>query len=230
MSIFNWFYKIFNIDTKPNSDLPSKFQLPTESAENINAEMHNLEFDDFSNSSNRRNQFENDRNMINLEDIFRLMELEFQNVKNYNKGSDISTIPINQSTNKEDFTGIPKKNFITQSTFLNPSPASGPLNKPSMNITIKNSGSQYFEKYGWSSSRSTYVSKNWNGKIIEKETCTNQLQDGITETVITMKDGNKKCVETITENSKTGEKIENLQLSNLDQNEMNELKNQFSKF
>jgi len=32
-----------------------------------------------------------------------------------------------------------------------------------------------------------------------------------------MKDGNKKCVETISENSKTGEKIENLQLSNLDQ-------------
>jgi len=42
-------------------------------------------------SSNRRNQFENDRNMINLEDIFRLMELEFQNVINFNKGSDIST-------------------------------------------------------------------------------------------------------------------------------------------
>lgn len=32
-----------------------------------------------------------------------------------------------------------------------------------------------------------------------------------------MKDGNKKCVETIRENSKTGEKVENLQLSNLDQ-------------
>jgi len=31
-----------------------------------------------------------------------------------------------------------------------------------------------------------------------------------------MKDGGKKCIETITENSKTGEKIENLQLSNLD--------------
>jgi len=31
-----------------------------------------------------------------------------------------------------------------------------------------------------------------------------------------MKDGNKKCIETISENSKTGEKIENLQLSNLD--------------
>lgn len=69
---------------------------------------------------------------------------------------------------------------------------------------------------GWSSSRSSYVSKNWNGRIIEKETRTKQLPDGIVETVIVMKDGNKKCIETISENSKTGEKIENLQLSNLD--------------
>ncbi|KAL4121709.1 hypothetical protein QTP88_014170 [Uroleucon formosanum] len=230
MSFFNWINKIFNIDTKPNSDLPSEFQLPTEAAENINAQIHNLEFDDFSDSFNRRNLFENDRNMFNLEDIFRLMELEFHNIQNHIEGSDISLIPIDQSINKEDFNGIPKKNFIAQSTFLNPSPASRPLNKPSMNITVKNSGPQYFEKYGWSSSRSSYVSKNWNGRIIEKETCTNQLQDGITETIITMKDGNKKCVETIRENSKTGEKVENLQLSNLDQNEMKELKNQFSKF
>lgn len=42
-------------------------------------------------SLNRRNQFENDRSMFNLEDIFRLMELEFQNVQNHIKGSDIST-------------------------------------------------------------------------------------------------------------------------------------------
>lgn len=32
-----------------------------------------------------------------------------------------------------------------------------------------------------------------------------------------MKDGSKQCVETITENSKTGEKMEKIQLSNLDQ-------------
>ncbi|XP_022167779.1 uncharacterized protein LOC111031946 [Myzus persicae] len=225
MSIFNWFYKIFNTDVQTNLDLPSEFQLPTEGTENINAEINNLEIDDFTDSFNRRNQFENDRNVFNLEDIFRLMELEFQNFQN-NMISDVSTIPINQSTNKEELkNGIPKKNFIAQSTFLNPCSASRPFDKPSINI-IKKSGSQYFEKPGWSS-RSSYVSKNWNGRIIEKETRTNQLQDGNTETVIIMKDGNKKCVETITENSKTGEKIENLQLFNLDKNELNEFKNQF---
>lgn len=31
-----------------------------------------------------------------------------------------------------------------------------------------------------------------------------------------MKEGDKKCVETITENPRTGEKTKNLQLSNLD--------------
>jgi len=56
--------------------------------------------------------------------------------------------------------------------------------------------------------RSSYVFKNWNSQITKKETCTNQLQDSITETVIIMKDG-KKCIETIKKNSKTGEKIEN---------------------
>ncbi|KAL5242562.1 hypothetical protein ACI65C_009972 [Semiaphis heraclei] len=209
------------------SDMPSEFQIP--SAED--AGILNSEIDDFTDSFNRRNQFENDRNVFNLEDIFRLMELEFQNFQNHIKEPDISTISINQSTNKEDLNGIPKKNFIARSTFLDPGPASRPLNESLINIiNIKNPGSQHFEKADWSSSMSSYVSKNCNGRIIEKETSTNQLQDGVTETVIIMKDGNKKCVETISENSKTGEKIENLQLSNLDQNELNEFKNQFSKF
>ncbi|XP_025199809.1 uncharacterized protein LOC112597803 [Melanaphis sacchari] len=237
MSILNWINKIFNIDIiKPNSDLPSEFQLPTGDAENINAEnvnaeMHNLKINDFTDSFNRRNQFENDRNTFNLEDIFRLMELEFQNFQNHINESGISMIPINQSTNEEHINGIPKKNFIAQSTFLNPSSRpSKPLDDSSLNITINNSGSQYFEKSGWSTSKSSYISKNYNGRIIEKETSTNQLQDGIIETVTIMKDGNKKCVETITENSITGEKTEKLQLSNLDQNELNELKKQFFKF
>jgi len=39
-------------------------------------------------SSNRRNQFENDRNMFNFEDMFRLVEFEFEN---HIKGLDIST-------------------------------------------------------------------------------------------------------------------------------------------
>lgn len=230
MSIFNWINKIFNIDKRPNSDLPSEFQLPIEDAENINTEIHNLEIDDFTDPFNIRNQSEHDSYMFNFEDVFRLMELEFQNFQNQFKESDISAIPTKQSTNEEDLNHIPKKNFLAQNTFLNPSPTTRPLNKPSINITMKNSGSQYFEKSGMSSSMSSYVSKNWNGRIIEKETSISQLQDGITETVTIMKDGSKKCVETITENSKTGEKIENLQLSNLDKNEMNELKNQFSKF
>lgn len=44
----------------------------------------------FIDSFNRRNLFENDRNMFNLEDIFRLMELEFHNIQNHIEGSDIS--------------------------------------------------------------------------------------------------------------------------------------------
>ncbi|XP_015372821.1 PREDICTED: uncharacterized protein LOC107168060 [Diuraphis noxia] len=230
MSIFNWINKIFNIDVKPNSDLPSEFQIPSEDAENIKPGIHNSKINDFNDPFNRKNMFENDINVFNLEDVFRLMELEFENFQNHIKKPDISTISINQSTDKEELNGIPKKNFIAQSTFLNPSPTSKPLNGPLINITMKDSGPQHFVKAGWSSSRSSYVSKNCNGRIIEKETRTNQLQDGITETVIIMKDGNKKCVETISENPKTGEKIENLQLSNLDQNELNEFKNQFSKF
>uniref|UniRef100_A0A2S2NH38 Uncharacterized protein n=1 Tax=Schizaphis graminum TaxID=13262 RepID=A0A2S2NH38_SCHGA len=232
MSIFNWISKIFNIDmTKPNLDLPSEFQLPTDDAENINTEMHNLEINDFTDSFNRRNHYDNDRNMFNLEDIFRLMELEFQNLQNHINESEISAIPINQPSNMEHLNGIPKKNFIAQSTFLNPSSISSrPYDEPSINITIKNSGPQYFEKFGSSSSRSSYVSKNWNGRIIEKETSTNQIQGGIIETVTIMKDGGKKCIETITENSKTGERVEKLQLSNLDQNELNEFKKQFSNF
>jgi len=30
------------------------------------------------------------------------------------------SVPMNQPTNVEDFNGIPKQNFIAQSTFLNP--------------------------------------------------------------------------------------------------------------
>lgn len=53
--------------------------------------------------------------------------------------------------------------------------------------------------------------------MIEKEISTRQLQDGITEKVIVMKDGNQKCITTITENSKTGDQNCNKQLINLDE-------------
>lgn len=74
--------------------------------------------------------------------------------------------------------------------------------------------------YLQSSSR-TYVSGKWNGRTIEKETCTKQLQGGITEKVIVMKDGNQKCVTTVTENSRTGEQNSNKQLFNLDESKYN---------
>ncbi|XP_050059560.1 uncharacterized protein LOC114126171 isoform X2 [Aphis gossypii] len=212
MSIFNWINKIFNIDIKnPNPDLPSEFQLPTGDAENVNTDMHNLEVNNFT------------------DDIIRDFEETFQHFQNQFNESNISAIPMNEPTNVEAFNGIPKQNFIAQSTFLNPSSRpSKPLDQPSINITIKRSGSQHFES-GSSISRSSYVSKNWNGRIIEKETSTNQLQNGIIETVTVFKDGSKQCVETITENSKTGKKMEKSQLSNMNQNELDELKKQFSK-
>jgi len=40
-------------------------------------------------SFNRINYFENDENMFNVEDIFKLMELEFQNLQNHIQESDI---------------------------------------------------------------------------------------------------------------------------------------------
>lgn len=67
-----------------------------------------------------------------------------------------------------------------------------------------------------SSSRS-YISEKWNGRLIEKEIITRQLQDGITEKVVVMKDGNQKCITTITENSKTRHQNCNKQLINLDE-------------
>lgn len=91
--------------------MPSEFQLPTDDAENINTKMHNLEINDFTgnflhikyclfvlnnnitkfiDSFNRRNHHDNDRNMFNIEDIFRLMELEFQNLQNHINESEIS--------------------------------------------------------------------------------------------------------------------------------------------
>ncbi|XP_050059561.1 uncharacterized protein LOC114126171 isoform X3 [Aphis gossypii] len=198
--------------------------------------MHNLEVNNFTDSFSKRNQFENYRNMFNfeydfnnLDDIIRDFEETFQHFQNQFNESNISAIPMNEPTNVEAFNGIPKQNFIAQSTFLNPSSRpSKPLDQPSINITIKRSGSQHFES-GSSISRSSYVSKNWNGRIIEKETSTNQLQNGIIETVTVFKDGSKQCVETITENSKTGKKMEKSQLSNMNQNELDELKKQFSK-
>jgi len=44
-----------------------------------------------------------------------------------------------------------------------------------------------------------------NGRTVTKETWKNE--DGITKIVITMTDGNKKYIEKITRNPKTGEKI-----------------------
>lgn len=52
--------------------------------------------------------------------------------------------------------------------------------------------------------------------MIEKEISTKRLQDGNIEKVIVMKDGNQKCITTITENSKTKEQNYTKQLINLD--------------
>jgi len=52
--------------------------------------------------------------------------------------------------------------------------------------------------------------------MIEKEISTRKLQDGNTEKVIIMKEGNKKCITTIIENSKTREQSCTKQLINLD--------------
>lgn len=61
------------------------------------------------------------------------------------------------------------------------------------------------------------MSGTFDNRIIEKETTTKQLQDGITEKVIVMKDGNQKCITTITENLKTGEHNCNKNLVNLNE-------------
>lgn len=61
------------------------------------------------------------------------------------------------------------------------------------------------------------MSGQYNNRIIEKETTTKQLQSGLTEKVIVLKDGNQKCITTITENVKTGEQISNKKLVNLDE-------------
>lgn len=61
------------------------------------------------------------------------------------------------------------------------------------------------------------MSAKLNGRTIEKEVSTKQLQGGITEKVIVLKDGDQKCITTITENSKTGEQNCNKQFVNLDE-------------
>lgn len=61
------------------------------------------------------------------------------------------------------------------------------------------------------------MSTKFNGRTIEKEISTKQLQGGITEKVIVLKDGDQKCITTITENSKTGEQNSNKQFINLDE-------------
>jgi len=53
--------------------------------------------------------------------------------------------------------------------------------------------------------------------MVEKEISTRKLQDGSTEKVIVMKDGNQKCITTITENAKTREQNCTKQLINLDE-------------
>lgn len=61
------------------------------------------------------------------------------------------------------------------------------------------------------------MSTKLNGRTIEKEVTTKQLHGGITEKVIVLKDGDQKCITTITENSKTGEQNFSKQFVNLDE-------------
>lgn len=61
------------------------------------------------------------------------------------------------------------------------------------------------------------MSGNYNGRRIEKETSTKQLKGGIVEKIIVMKDGDQKCITTITENVKTGEQNCSKNLVNLDE-------------
>lgn len=63
----------------------------------------------------------------------------------------------------------------------------------------------------------SYVSTNWNGRMVEQEICTKKLRNGLTEKVIVMKDGNQSCITTITENPKTGVQNFKKQLINLDE-------------
>lgn len=56
-----------------------------------------------------------------------------------------------------------------------------------------------------------------NGRKIEKEVCTRQLPDGVTEKVIVLKDGDQQCITTITENLKSGLQNYNKELFNLDE-------------
>lgn len=66
----------------------------------------------------------------------------------------------------------------------------------------------------------------FDGRTIEKEFITRQLQDGIIEKVTLLKDGNQQCINTVTENLQTGHKTSVQQLINLDEsNKINLIKN-----
>ncbi|XP_025407353.1 uncharacterized protein LOC112681303 [Sipha flava] len=235
MSIINWIYKTLGIDNSSSSfDVPSEYKLSTKEPDlNMNFGHNDFEEDSFENNLNKLFH-------LSFEEILKQFEaeLEFSDINESIKNNDFldqfnakkdyfNQVPdvIEYNTNK-----IPKKNFLVRNYFLKQNSVSNILNEPPIRETV--SPQLYFGQSSPSSSSSTrtFISGNYNGRRIEKETSSKQLQGGLIEKVIVMRDGNQKCVTTIIENVKTGEQNCQKNLVNLDESQLNEFENRFSKF
>ncbi|VVC26319.1 Hypothetical protein CINCED_3A019553 [Cinara cedri] len=231
MSIFKWFNKVFGIDDpKSSNDLPSEFRLPTENT-NIDVRNHNFGPNDINDSfiDEMTNDFDEQLKnvMVDLGGMLGEMLRGFQIPDDDSTFEDnvnfIENRNFNQLSNKEEYyNGVPKKNFIARNYFLSPSlvePVASETISPRLSPNVRQNNSKSYSR----------IFGNWNGKMIEKETTTRQLFDGITEHVTVLKDGNQKCITIVTENSRTGEKNCNKQLVNLDESQLVEFENRFSK-